>query len=414
MRRLLAIFLATLGLTACGSQVPPERTPLPDAASLIPEPEECQFQIGPGQGVRIETIIADTGADGVLQVGDLLVSVNDQAITSANELRQVLADEEVGSTINVTVEREGDAVDEVIDLGPNPDDPARPMMGVTITTAFLEVAPADLEQVTINRGDFARPISVGGQLFAFDPLNAEWTSLAEETPADNWVASSGRVLYLEGPDQPGSALLDVANDEQLVFEIGDWNGSTILGTLGRKVVMAVTRPVPGNAQQLEIAVMLVDFDARNADWIWQVTADSGIPLASFPSPGGAQILLVGEDSTNGEYRHVLLSAEGARTGSVEVPEGYIALGWFDDQSLLVGRETEGLQIVDLGGADPVALELPAAISTLSRVWPVGDGSHVLGETGNALVRFSTDLEAEVRTLADNCQVDQLGDPGWSA
>ncbi|MDQ3501317.1 MAG: hypothetical protein M3488_10180, partial [Actinomycetota bacterium] len=93
---------------------------------------------------------------------------------------------------------------------------------------------------------------------------------------------------------------------------------------------------------------------------------------------------------------------------------YVALGWFDEDRILVGGEGQGLQIVDLGGADPVAVELPAVLTSLRRVWPVGDGTHVLGESGNALVRFSTDPVAEVRTLADNCQIDSLGDLGWSA
>jgi hypothetical protein len=81
---------------------------------------------------------------------------------------------------------------------------------------------------------------------------------------------------------------------------------------------------------------------------------------------------------------------------------------------LVGADAQGLQLVDLGGADPVPIEVPLVISSLQRVWPVGDGTHLLGETGNSLVRFALDPEAEVRTLASSCQVDLLGDPGWSS
>ncbi|MCA1736810.1 MAG: hypothetical protein LC739_12110 [Actinobacteria bacterium] len=311
MRRWSLVFLL---LAACIGQTSPDRTPLPDAASIIPEPEECQFLIGAGQGALIEDIVAGSGADGVLQVGDVLVSVND-----------------------------------------------------------------DLD-----------------------------------TPTENWVAAGARVLYLEGRDEEGSALIDMANEEQLVFEIGDWNGSNLLGSLGDQVIVAVTRPVPDNDEQVEVAVMLVDFAARNAEWLWQVTADSGIPIASYPSPTGSQILLIGEEPETGVLYHSLLSAEGTRTGSVEVPAGYVALGWFDEDRILVGGEGQGLQIVDLGGDAPVAVELPAVLTSLRRVWPVGDGTNVLGESGNALVRFSTDPAAEVRTLADNCQIDSLGDLGWSA
>ena len=411
MRRWSLVFLL---LAACIGQTSPDRTPLPDAASIIPEPEECQFLIGAGQGVLIEDIVAESGADGVLQIGDVLVSVNDQAVASAGELRQLLTDHEVGETITVTVEREGSPVEETVDLGSNPDAPERPQLGVMVTTAFTEVAPVDLDAAPLDSGDFARSVSIGGRLYAFDPVTAEWTGLELETPTENWVAAGGRVLYLEGRDEGGSALIDSVNEEQLVFEVGDWNGSNLLGSFGNKVIVAVTRPVVNNDEQVEVAVMLVDFAARNAEWIWQVTADSGIPIASYPSPTGSQILLIGEEPETGVLYHSLLSAEGTRTGSVEVPAGYVALGWFDEDRILVGGEGQGLQIVDLGGADPVAVELPAVLTSLRRVWPVGDGTHVLGESGNALVRFSTDPVAEVRTLADNCQIDSLGDLGWSA
>lgn len=414
MRRSFQLSLVLLVLTACVGQSPPTRTPLPDAATIILEPEECQFLVGDGQGVRIEEIIAESGADGVLEVGDLLVSVNDEAVASATDLRQVLAEQNVGETITVTVEREGTELDESIDLGPNPDAPDRPLLGVMITTAFTELAPADVAESPINEGNFARAVSIAGELYAFDPLGAEWTSLGAATPTENWIAAGGRILFLQDRDQEGSALIDSANEEQLLFEIGDWNGSNLLGTLGDKVIVSVTRPVEGNDEQVEVAVMLVDFAARNAEWIWQVTADSGIPLASYPSPSDTQILVVGENPESGEIHHTLLSAEGTRTGSVEVPTGFIGLGWFDEQRILAGGAAQGLQIVDLGGADPMELEVPAVVTSLRRVWPVGDGEHVLGESGNALVRFTTDPAAEVRTLVDNCVVDLLGDPGWSA
>ena len=414
MRRSLRLSLVLVVLTACVGQSPPERTPLPDAATIIPEPEECQLLVGEGQGVRIEEIIAESGADGVLEVGDLLVSVNDQAVASATDLRQILAEQDVGETITVTVEREGTELDESIDLGPNPDAPDRPLLGVMITTAFTELAPVDLEESTLTGGNFARPVSIAGELYAFDPLEVEWTSLGATTPTENWIVTGDRVLFLQDRDQPGSALIDSANEEQLVFEIGDWNGSNLLGTLDDRVIVSVTRPVEGSDEQVEVAVMLVDFGARNAEWIWQVTADSGIPLASYPSPSGAQILLVGENPESGEIHHTLLSAEGARTGSAAVPAGFVGLGWFDEQRILVGGDAQGLHIVDLGGADPVVLEVPPVLTALRRVWPVGDGEHVLGESGNALVRFSTDPDAEVRTLLDNCVINQIGDLGWSA
>jgi len=414
VRRSIVLLVALAALTACVSQSAPDRTPLPNAAEVVAEPAQCQLLVGEGQGVRIEDVIADTGADGVLQVGDIVVSVDGQAVASATDLRRILGEQEVGSTITVTVEREGSAHDESINLGPNPEAPERPMLGVMISTAFSEVAPGDVTEGALAGSPLSRSASIGGRLFAFDPLSAQWISLNADTPVDNWIASDGRVLTLANPDQPGSSLIDVVNQEELTFEIGDWNGSNLLGTLGAKSVVSVTRPVDGEENLVEIAVMLVDFAGRNADWIWPVTGQSGIPLASFPAPDASQLVLVGEDQESGEFRHVLLSAEGALTAPVSVPTGFLALGWFDDEQLLVGGDGLGLQVVDLGGGSPTPFTVPTSISTLRRVWPVGDGTHILGHTANSLVRFSGDPDAEVRTLADNCQVEVVGDLGWSA
>ena len=76
-------------LAACG-QSPPPRGTLPDAATVIPEPQACAVLVGESLGVAVEDVIANTGADGVLQSGDLLVSVDGEAVTSATVLREIV------------------------------------------------------------------------------------------------------------------------------------------------------------------------------------------------------------------------------------------------------------------------------------------------------------------------------------
>jgi hypothetical protein len=44
---------------------------------------------------------------------------------------------------------------------------------------------------------------------------------------------------------------------------------------------------------------------------------------------------------------------------------------------------------------------------------VGDGQHVLASTGTNLLQVDLTAATEVRTLADHCLVDALGDIGWT-
>jgi hypothetical protein len=297
-------------------------------------------------------------------------------------------------------------------LGANPDAPDRPMLGVLVTTAFERIPPTELGTETELDSEFARATSIAGQMYAFDPIAGSWKSLDFATPAQTWAVLGDRILTLDNPNTADSALVDHVNGEELLFEVAGWNGSQILGTLDDGVVTAVTRPVEGEADLVQVAVMLVDFIGRTAVWIWPASPDLGLPVASFPSPDKSRLLIVGQDQETSEFRHTVLLA----TGQVQVegltsPAGAIALGWYDDETILVGSDVGGLALVDIGSDESTVVELPAAIGTIRRAWPVGDGTHLLAETGATLVRFERDGGEEIRTLADNCQLELLGDPG---
>ncbi|MGH8959414.1 MAG: PDZ domain-containing protein [Acidimicrobiia bacterium] len=412
MRRFVPIFLV-LVLAACG-QAPPTRETLPDAATVVPEPQTCAVLVGESLGVAIEDVIPDSGADGVLQSGDVLVSVDGEAVTSATVLREILATRAVGDSISIVVRRDGIEMTEEIVLGANPDAPERSMLGVLVTTAFERIPPGDLGSDTEIRGEFARATSIAGQMYAFDPVAGSWTSLDFPTPAQTWAVIGDRILTLEDPNTPESALVDHLNGEELVFEVGDWNGSQILGTLGVGVVTAVTRPVEGEADLVQVAVMLVDFGGRTAAWIWPANPALGLPVASFPSPDESRLLVVGQDQETSEFRHTVLTDTGqVAIENLTSPAGGIALGWFDDETIMVGSDPGGLALVDIQSDESTAIELPAAIGNIRRAWPVGDGTHLLAESGASLVRFERDGSEEIRTLADNCQLELLGDPGFS-
>lgn len=402
-------------MAACAGQAPPSRSPLPDVGQVVPEPQTCGFQVGEGRGVSIDDIIADSGADGFLVVGDLLVAVNGQRIANADQLREALGRQQVGDRITVDVLRAGEEVSTEIVLGPNPDAPELPMLGVMIVTDFERVDPADVE-AEAEGGGLARAIGIGSSVYVLDPVSGGWSSLGVEVPEEGWAAAGNAVLTLESPTTSNSALVDAKSGDRLVFDVGEWWAVNLLGTLGSDTVVSGARLIEGETELAEVAVILVDFDRRVVEWIWQIDQQIGLPVATFPSPDGTRLLVAGQSQEDDLFRYTILSSDGLpmlTPDTLDAAEGTVALGWFDDESFLVSTDSGGLLIVD--GASGITREatLPAALGQVSRLTTVGDGAHLLADSGSSLLKVNLNGTSEIRTLADHCQVGVVGNLGWT-
>ena len=415
VRRVLVLSLSVLLITACAGQEPPPRTPLPNAADVIPLPVMCGFQVGEGLGVNIDDVIADSGADGVLVIGDRLVAVNGEGIANADQLREALGQQQVGDTVSIDVIREGEEVTTEILLGPNPDAPERPMLGVMIVTAFDRLEPTEVGAV-LETGTLARAVGIGPSIYILDPVSGTWATLGVETPDGTWAAAGESILTLENPSTPESALVDTVTGDRLVFDLGDWWAVNLLGSLGSDTVMSVARPIPGEATLVEVAVVVIDFHRRAVEWIWQIDQPLGIPVASFPSPDGARLLVAGQDQEDDVLRYTVLSATDgfpmASSDTLAAAEDTVALGWFDEQSFMVSTGTGSLLMVDAASGVSSEAALPAAIGQVSRLATVGDGTNLLAEIGSSLVKLDLAGTSEIRTLADHCSVGHIGSLGW--
>ncbi len=91
-----------------------------------------------GTGAYVIETVADTGAVGVVEPGDVIVAVDGVTIGFIDELPGSIDGREIGDTVVLTVERpveEGDDV-EVLELSvvlaPHVDDPERPMIGILV------------------------------------------------------------------------------------------------------------------------------------------------------------------------------------------------------------------------------------------------------------------------------------------
>jgi PDZ domain-containing protein len=416
VHRAIGLTVVSLLVAGCAGQEPPARSPLPDAAQVVPLPETCGFQVGEGQGVNIDDIIADSGADGVLVVGDLLVAMNGHSIANADELRDALRDQEVGDTVSVDVIRGGEQVSNEILLGPNPDAPERPMLGVMIVTAFERIEPGDVPP-DAEMGRLARAVGIGTSAYVLDPLTGAWGSLQVTAPDRGWAAAGESVLTLENPAEADSTLVDAVSGDRLVFDLGDWWAVNILGSLGSDTVLSVARLIPGDEGLAELAVVLIDFHRRLVEWIWQIDQGIGVPVASFPSPDGTRLLIAGQNQDDQVLAYTILSGNDGLPmvgpDALTSAQGTVSLGWFDDESFLVTTDTGGLLLIDAASGVATEATLPAAVGQVTRLTTVGDGASLLAESGSSLIRLKLDGTSEIRTLADHCQVGLIGNLGWT-
>lgn len=416
MRRAL-LYLVGVGLVAaCTAQTPPVRDPLPAAGDIVPETLACGFLVGDGLGVSIEDVVSGGASEGILESGDIVVTIDGAEITNAEDLRTALSEKTVGQQISIEVVRAGEPVSVAVVLGPNPDDPERPLLGVMIETSFERIDALSLEG-EIEGGPLVRVVGVGTRLYLLNPETTQWGSLGAETPAAPWASVAGGVFTMESPDTEEATLVDTLSIDRIVFDVADWRGSRVLGSLGDQVLVSATRPAPGEETLFQIGVLLVNVESRNASWIWIVDdGDIGIPVATFPSPDATRILLAGQDPDDDTIRYLILSSEGSvqvRPPALAGADSHVALGWFDDERVVLRDSAGAVLLMDAATGLTTPAVLPTGVGTVARGWAVGDGLNVLGDTGSRLIRFEVDGSQEVRILADRCQIDQMGDIGWS-
>ena len=92
-----------------------------------------------GRGARIGALSAPdqrSYAEGQIQVGDVVTHVNGTPVTDATSAVTLVRTVPVGSEVTLTIERANEVLTERFTLQPSPDDPERPLIGVSLQTAF--------------------------------------------------------------------------------------------------------------------------------------------------------------------------------------------------------------------------------------------------------------------------------------
>lgn len=107
-----------------------------------------------GTGALVAEIVEDTGADGIIMPGDVIVAIDGQPVTIREDLTNLLEDKQIGDSATITVRRPvedagqpeaTDPGDPTVDagtetleltivLGPHVDDPTKAMIGILAAT----------------------------------------------------------------------------------------------------------------------------------------------------------------------------------------------------------------------------------------------------------------------------------------
>jgi PDZ domain-containing protein len=106
-----------------------------------------------GQGAQVEGILKGLPADGVLQVGDIIVALDGQAIETTNALIAGIRQHKPGDLVMLTILRDGQHQDVQLGVAASPTEPGRPLVGVTISTYLYDVRmpfPVDVESDNVG------------------------------------------------------------------------------------------------------------------------------------------------------------------------------------------------------------------------------------------------------------------------
>ncbi|MBU1225644.1 MAG: PDZ domain-containing protein [Actinobacteria bacterium] len=102
--------------------------------------ERLGYEVGfSGSGAVVVQVVEGSGSAGVLEVGDVITSVEGQAVQTSDEAAAIIRTHGVGDTITIGGTRGEEPLDVAITLTAHPDIEGAPMLGVALDIADLEL-----------------------------------------------------------------------------------------------------------------------------------------------------------------------------------------------------------------------------------------------------------------------------------
>jgi PDZ domain-containing protein len=168
-------------------------------------------------GAEVVLVQPDSPADGVLEVGDVIVEAEDQEVESIQGLQRALSDVEPGQDVELAVQRGDERVQVTSGTRAAPDEPDRAVMGVQVQDALDFEFPVDIE---IDAGNIGGPSA--GLAFALDIIDelGDDVDRGRKIVATGELALDGEVLPIGGVKQKAIGAREAGAD---IFLVPDGN-----------------------------------------------------------------------------------------------------------------------------------------------------------------------------------------------
>ncbi len=398
------LIVTTLMVLSCAS-TPPEREALPDIEEALDGPAQCSFLVGEPEGVLVQEVTPNSAADGLLVVGDVIISFDDQPTPDSEALLAALGEKDAGEMVEVEVVRGDEETRQTLTLG---DDGGEPRIGVMIRTQYQSVEASEVD-TEVDPGPYTRPISIASTIYLFDAGANVWERTDVDVPDElNWVATTSGLYGIEE-----EVITDLQNDEEIAYDgFEGWEPIRVIGSAGPDLVLVVTQEVPDDPERVAVGVARFDPFTTETRWAQPVVEGFGIPITAFGSPGGEAIVVVGVNEGGSEITGIdIWDGDGSPRGLEDLISLGTPVGWMDEESVLFRTETDVATDLTVASGDTEEITLETAISGLP-LFPVGDSQSVLSIDSQSLVLEDLTRTGDLQVLAENCSIGRVGEPGW--
>jgi PDZ domain-containing protein len=128
--------------------------------------ERLGFPVRVETVVRIEAVLANSPARGILEQGDIILAVDDRRVATADEAVKVISQRTPGAEALLTISRQGKVNTFQVGTGPHPEDRARAAVGILVSSSLSYDLPLNIEIDSRNvKGSSA------GLMFTLEILN---------------------------------------------------------------------------------------------------------------------------------------------------------------------------------------------------------------------------------------------------
>jgi len=128
--------------------------------------ERLGFPVRVETVVRIEAVLANSPAKGILEQGDIILVVDDRRVATAEEAVKAISQRTPGAEVLLTVSRQGKVKRFHVGTGPHPEDRTRAALGILVSSSLSYDLPLNIEIDSRNvKGSSA------GLMFTLEILN---------------------------------------------------------------------------------------------------------------------------------------------------------------------------------------------------------------------------------------------------